>query len=175
MNTWRRNEASRRCLWKCSACRAVWRAKSPLPLSPRKKWNTLHTVKGPRGWVGGLGQDQSVSLNCLLQYFTLLMLHLCLWPLNCPINSTVVRNHVGHLSMFASIQLWMQLTVLSMCMGSTSARLAPIFILSLWIPSRSSFTRFMGRHLQETQVTFIISLEHNGFLRDVYNKKSAHY
>ena len=43
----------------------------------------------------------------------------------------------------------LQLTVLSMCMGSTSARLAPIFTLSLWIPSRSSFRRFMGRHLHE--------------------------
>ena len=40
-----------------------------------------------------------------------------------------------------------RLTVWSTCMGSTSARLAPIFILSLWIPRTSSFSRFMGRHL----------------------------
>lgn len=60
-----------------------------------------------------------------------------------------LSDYFGHLSVFASIHLSMQLTVLSMSMGSTSARLAPIFILSLWIPSRSSFTRFIGRHLQQ--------------------------
>lgn len=41
-----------------------------------------------------------------------------------------------------------QLTVLSMCIGSTSARLAPIFILSLWIPRMSSFLKFKGKNLQ---------------------------
>lgn len=36
-----------------------------------------------------------------------------------------------------------------MCIGSTSARLAPIFILSLWIPWMSSFLKFKGKNLQE--------------------------
>lgn len=43
----------------------------------------------------------------------------------------------------------MRLTVLSMCIGSTSARLAPIFILSLWIPRTSSFFKFKGKNLQK--------------------------
>lgn len=40
-------------------------------------------------------------------------------------------------------------TVWSICIGSTSARLAPILIRSLWSPKRSSFRKFIGRHLQD--------------------------
>lgn len=60
----------------------------------------------------------------------------------------------------------MQLTDVSMCIGSTSARLAPIFNLSLWIPRMSSFFKFKGKNLQGN-FFFFLNLLCSGGLSDV--------
>lgn len=60
-------------------------------------------------------------------------------------------------------------TELSICIGSTSPRLAPIFIRSLRISFKSSFWKFSGRHLlwvQEKEKVALTQLEDLHFYND---------